>query len=186
MNSDKVIGVIDHGVGNSISILNLLRKIGIETRKISNSDEFIQCSRSLSNLIIPGVGAFDAGIRALNRGGLVPRIKEFASRGGCILGICLGMQLLFDGSEEGELPGLGLIPGTLVAIKGTQRFRVPHVGWTPIMPIREDKLLSGINRLTFYHNHSFALSSPNAFEIAKIEYSSEFSVVVRNQNVVVA
>ena len=69
-------------------------------------------------------------------------------------------------------------------MKGSPQFRVPHVGWEPIIPVKADSIFSGITRLSFYHNHSFALPSPNSFEIAKIQYSDQFAVAARNDNVV--
>ncbi len=178
------IGVIDHGVGNSIAILNLLRKIGIQAVKIQDSAELEAFSSGDSKLVIPGVGSFDAGMNALRTSGLDKAISNFASAGGGILGICLGMQLLFERSDEGSCEGLGLIPGELIALKGNLRFRVPHVGWEPIVPVKEDLIFSGITRLSFYHNHSFALPSPSPFEIARIQHSDQVSVAARNKNVV--
>jgi glutamine amidotransferase len=178
------VGVIDHGVGNSIAILNLLRKIGIEAVKIQDASEFEGFSPSDSKIVIPGVGSFDAGMNALRASRLDAAISKFAGAGGGILGICLGMQLLFEGSDEGSSQGLGLIPGHLVAMKSNPQFRVPHVGWEPITPVKEDLIFSGITRLTFYHNHSYALPSPSPFEVARIQYSDQFAVAARNENVI--
>jgi glutamine amidotransferase len=178
------IGVIDHGVGNSIAILNLLRKIGIEAIKIQKSSEFEVLNPSDSKIVIPGVGSFDAGMNALRDSKLDSELAKFVGAGGGVLGICLGMQLLFESSEEGNTRGLGLIPGHLIAMKSNPKFRVPHVGWEPVIPVKEDSIFSGITRLAFYHNHSFALPSPSPFEIAKIQYSDQFVVAARNENVV--
>ena len=180
----KKIGVIDHGVGNSIAILNLLRKIGIEAVKVQNTAEFQGLSPSESKIVIPGVGSFDAGMNALRASRLDIAITEFAEAGGGILGICLGMQLLFERSDEGSSEGLGLIPGELIAMKSDPQFRVPHVGWEPVIPVKEDLIFSGITRLSFYHNHSYALPSPSRFEIARIDYSEQFVVAARNENVI--
>jgi glutamine amidotransferase len=180
----KKIGVIDHGVGNSIAILNLLRKIGIEAVKVQNAAEFEGLSPSESKIVIPGVGSFDAGMNALRASRLDIAITEFAEAGGGILGICLGMQLLFERSDEGSSEGLGLIPGELIAMKSDPQFRVPHVGWEPVIPVKEDLIFSGITRLSFYHNHSYALPSPSPYEIARIQYSNQFTVAARNENVV--
>jgi glutamine amidotransferase len=180
----KRIGVVDHGVGNSIAILNLLRKIGIEAVKIKDATEFDGLSPSDSKIVIPGVGSFDAGMNALRVSRLDMAISKFAAAGGGILGICLGMQLLFERSDEGSSDGLGLIPGDLIAIKSNPQFRVPHVGWESVIPVKEDLIFSGITRLTFYHNHSYGLPSPSPFEIARIQYSDQFVVAARNENVV--
>jgi glutamine amidotransferase len=180
----KKIGVVDHGVGNSIAILNLLRKIGIEAVKIQNASEFEGFSPIDSKIVIPGVGSFDAGMNALRASKLDAAIRKFADARGGILGICLGMQLLFESSDEGSSQGLGLIPGQLIAMKSNPQFRVPHVGWETITPVKEDLIFSGITRLTFYHNHSYALPSPSPFELARIQYSDQFVVAARNENVV--
>ena len=180
----KKIVVIDHGVGNSIAILNLLRKIGIEAVKVQYIAEFEGLSPSESKIVIPGVGSFDAGMNALRASRLDIAITGFAKAGGGILGICLGMQLLFDRSDEGSSKGLGLIPGELIAMKSDSQFRVPHVGWEPVIPVKEDLIFSGITRLAFYHNHSYALPSPSPFEIANIQYSEKFVVAARNENVI--
>lgn len=180
----KRIGVVDHGVGNSIAILNLLRKIGIEAVTIQDANEFEGLSPSDSKIVIPGVGSFDAGMNALRASRLDGAIIKFAEAGGGILGICLGMQLLFERSDEGSSEGLGLIPGELIAMKSDPQFRVPHVGWEPIIPLKEDLIFSGITRLAFYHNHSYALPSPSPYEIARIQYSNQFAVAARNENVV--
>ncbi len=178
------VAVIDHGVGNSIAILNLLRKIGIEAVKIQDGSEFEGFSPSDSKIVIPGVGSFDAGMNALRTSRLDAAIRKFARAGGGILGICLGMQLLFEGSDEGSSQGLELIPGQLVAMKSNPRFRVPHVGWEQITPVKDDLIFSEITRLTFYHNHSYALPSPSPFEVARIQYSDQFVVAARNENVI--
>ena len=116
------VGVIDHGVGNSIAILNLLRKIGIEAVKIQDASEFEGFSPIDSKIVIPGVGSFDAGMNALRASRLDAAIRKFADARGGILGICLGMQLLFESSDEGSSQGLGLIPGQLIAMKSNPQF----------------------------------------------------------------
>jgi glutamine amidotransferase len=177
------IGIIDHGVGNSIAISNLLRKIGVEAVRIQSGSDFEKFSHQPLKIIIPGVGAFDAGMDALRSSHLQAEIRDFAKAGGEILGICLGMQMLFESSDEGNSAGLGLIPGRLIAMEGSPQFKVPHVGWESIIPTSGDQLFSGIERLSFYHNHSYALPSPSPFEIASIDYSSQFVVAARKGNV---
>ena len=177
------VGVIDHGVGNSIAILNLLRKIGVQAARITSPSQFLELSTSTSKLILPGVGSFDAGVKSLKSSGLDESIRSFASADGHILGICLGMELLFDESEEGVLKGLSLITGSLVRMQGDSEFRVPHVGWEKILPVGLDPIFAGITRMSFYHNHSFALPSPNPYEIAKIDYDSQYTVAVRCKNI---
>jgi glutamine amidotransferase len=171
------IGVINHGVGNSVAIINLLRKIGANACLISTSNEFVELESTLQKLIIPGVGSFDAGMMAIREKNLEIGIQKFFQAGKDILGICLGMQLMMEGSEEGNTPGLGLIPGTSKLMPSSKEFRVPHVGWTEVNLRSEDPLFHGVTKSRFYHNHSYAVESPNRFEIARIEYAGASRVV---------
>jgi len=179
------IGVINHGVGNSVAILNMLRKIGVTARPISTGVELEELDSTLQKLIIPGVGSFDAGMKAIYEKKLEKGIKEFFLNGKDILGICLGMQLIMEASEEGKIPGLGLIPGTSRLMQSSTEFRVPHVGWTDVMATNQDPLFRGIAKARFYHNHSFAVPSPNTFEIARIDYGgAPIAVALRKDRVV--
>jgi glutamine amidotransferase len=178
------IGVVDHGVGNVVAILNLLRKIGVDHVRITSPDQMATMNKVSTKIIIPGVGSFDTGMRALRSAGLDQSIKTFADSGGSVLGICLGMQLLFQKSEEGNSDGLNLVAGSIVKMREHDQFKVPHVGWEPIIKTIPDSIFEGIPRLSFYHNHSYAALSPSEHEIAKIEYDLEYTVAVRNRNVV--
>jgi glutamine amidotransferase len=177
------VGVIHHGVGNTVAITNLLKKIGVETVIVDSHTKLSQLGRSDLKLIIPGVGSFDAGMRSLQERDLVSGIRSFAQDGGRILGICLGMQLLFDGSAEGELHGIGLLSGTLMAMNSSSEFRVPNVGWQKVTQVKECSLLESVVRPVFYHNHSFALASSNHFTAATIEHERNYSAIVQRSNV---
>ena len=176
--------VVDHGVGNTVAIMNLLRKMGYPTERIQSSDSLTNIDYSQSKFILPGVGSFNAGMNSLNGKGLSKLLKEHATSGGHILGICLGMQLLLDSSEEGAIPGLGIIPGDLVRIESAYGFRVPHVGWERIEISNPDPIFDGLHKLRFYHNHSFALPSPSPYELAAIDYSAKYSVAIRKNNAI--
>jgi glutamine amidotransferase len=178
------VGVIDHGVGNYVAILNLLRKIGISAERISTVEQFESLASQNTRIVLPGVGSFDAGMKALTSSGLDRSLKVFGSEGGHILGICLGMQLLFNESEEGLAEGLGLIGGKLIRMKSNSNFRVPHVGWETIQPKKVDPLFFGIKKFSFYHNHSFAAPADNLSQLATIDYLETYAVVVRKMNVV--
>jgi glutamine amidotransferase len=180
---DKVY-VVDHGVGNTVAIMNLLRKMGYSTEKVQSSDSLNDVDYSQSKFILPGVGSFNAGMNSLNERGLSRLLVEHATSGGHILGICLGMQLLLESSEEGAVSGLGIIPGDLVRMESAYGFRVPHVGWEGIDVSNPDLLFDGLNRLRFYHNHSFALPSPSPYELAAIDYSKRYSVAIRKNNAI--
>jgi glutamine amidotransferase len=178
-----VVGVIDHGVGNYISIINLLDKIGVGSRSVRSVQDIDDMNPEIDKIIIPGVGSFDAGITALNRLGIFEGLKKFTSQGGGLLGICLGMQLMFESSEEGTERGLGFFPGELKRIKEDLNHRVPHVGWH-FVDTDDEWLFANVNKKRFYHNHSFALRAPNDFQIASIQYSEEYVVAVRRGNIV--
>ena len=178
-----VVGVIDHGVGNYISIINLLNKIGVGSRRIRSVQDIEALNPEIDKVIIPGVGSFDAGVKALSNLGIFEGLKKFTSQGGGLLGICLGMQLMFEASEEGTKIGLGFFPGELKRIKEDINHRVPHVGWH-FVDADDEWLFADVNKKRFYHNHSFALKAPSDFQIASIQYSEEYVVAVRKGNIV--
>lgn len=180
---DKVY-VVDHGVGNTVAIMNLLRKMGYPAQKVESSDSLVNADYSNSKFILPGVGSFNAGMNALNTKGLSELLREHAATGGYILGICLGMQMLLDSSEEGAATGLGIIPGDLQRMESVNGYRVPHVGWERITITNSDPIFEGVHKLRFYHNHSFALPSPSTHELALIHHSNRYSVAIRKNNVI--
>jgi glutamine amidotransferase len=180
----NLVYVVDHGVGNTVAISNILRKIGVGVVKVRNSSELMSVDYAKSPFILPGVGSFDAGMQSLMDSGLSKLLINHANSGGKLMGICLGMELLCDSSEEGDLEGLGIISGRIVKLNGTQEKRVPHVGWAEVKKITEDPIFEGIKTQRFYHNHSYGLPSGSPFEIARLEYSDEYVVGLRKGNVV--
>jgi glutamine amidotransferase len=125
--------VVDYGIGNIFSVSRALEACGAEVRLCERADEVLAADR----LVLPGVGAFARGMQGLAQRGLVEPLQEYALRGRPLLGICLGMQMLFEESSEfGAHPGLGLIEGRIAAItpgleEGIAR-KVPHIGWSPL------------------------------------------------------
>ena len=153
-----MIGVIDYGVGNLFSLCSSLKYIGYEPKLSSNKEELEKCSA----LILPGVGAFGSAVSKLKESGLFDFIKEQAKKGKPILGICLGMQLLFEKSYEfGENEGLGLIKGEIVPLdealkKIGREEKVPQIGWNSLEIKKEHYLLKYISEGDFvYYVHSF-------------------------------
>ncbi len=147
------VSLVSYGLGNLGSVVNMLKRVGAETRLVSTPEEVLASDR----LLLPGIGAFDTGMRLLNEQGLAPAIREFAASGKPLFGICLGMQLLLDGSEEGVEPGLGLIPGRSRRFAERADLRVPHMGWNIVTPTREDPLVAGLepdSRFYFVHTYT--------------------------------
>jgi glutamine amidotransferase len=150
-----MIAIVDYRIGNLNSIGNMLKKIGVPAVVTSSADDI----RRAQKLIMPGIGAFDAGMDRLRESGLIPVLTErvLVDRTPT-LGICLGMQLMTRGSEEGQLPGLGWIAAT------TRRFdraidpalKIPHMGWNVAKPVKQSPLLDHCpEEPRFYFTHSY-------------------------------
>ncbi|MBC7542950.1 MAG: imidazole glycerol phosphate synthase subunit HisH [Candidatus Sericytochromatia bacterium] len=123
--------VVDYGVGNMNSVINALGHLGA-TVTVSDQPEVIA---SAERLVLPGVGAFPDGMRLLRERGLDEALHMAVGQGRPLLGICLGMQLLFDGSDEfGDHPGLGLVPGRVIRLAPAAGFKVPQIGWNRLVP----------------------------------------------------
>ncbi len=186
-----MIGVIDCSIGNIHSVAKALRSVGMPVLMVRQERDLRECD----GLILPGVGAFGDGIRRLNERGLVEGIRRYAESGLPLLGICLGMQLLFDTSEElGHYEGLGILRGRVVRLQESPdypaKLRVPHVGWQPLlMPQPEvswaDTLLKGlVQGDEVYFCHSFvALPDDPECILAQIEYGQRILAYVQNGNV---
>jgi glutamine amidotransferase len=174
-----VIAIADYGMGNRRSVEKALAHVGAEsviTRDV----------RDASAIILPGVGAFPEAMRNLERTGLGEALIERAAAGVPLLGICLGMQLLFESSTEHEgACGLGILPGTVTALESP---RLPHIGWNLVTFERESALTEGLGEAAaFYHVHSFACRpSDPADVVGRSEYGERFVSVVERDNVMAA
>lgn len=176
------IQIIDVGIGNIASVFNMLRRIGAKSSLVSDPQKISIGSK----LILPGVGSFNAGINALRERGMDDAVHEAANRGVYILGICLGMQLLFDRSEEGDLPGLGLINGQVDRIKSQDKsLKIPHMGWNVIRPIRESSLFSqNDEEQRFYFVHSYHVVCDNPSDVtALVSHGYDFTCAVQRDNI---
>jgi imidazole glycerol-phosphate synthase subunit HisH len=170
--------IIDSGICNLGSISRALERAGGQVAVASNAADVAKAER----LLIPGVGSFPAGMKALNERGLGDAIRKFAALGKPLLGICLGMQLLFQTGEEFEnTEGLGLIPGRVREIRAEVK---PHMGWNRIEPRRPDPLLAGLPDEPFlYFVHSFVCEpAEQADVLAETEYEESFCSAVRRGN----
>ena len=171
--------IIDYGMGNLLSVVRAFEHCGADVRIADTPDGI----RQADYLVLPGVGAFADGMKGLHEQGLIEPIKSFARMGGPFLGICLGMQMMLDISEEfGRHEGLGLIPGKVTAIPPVgadgSPHRIPHIGWNNIVPANgitgwRDSILSGIReKASVYFVHSYAaVPSESHYRLADSVYN---------------
>lgn len=178
--------ILDYGMGNPGSMLNMFQRIGTQA-VIASDDEAV---KSASAVVLPGVGAFDNGMQKLGSVGI---LKLLAQRvlGDKIpfLGVCLGMQLLFEGSEEGTEPGLGWVPGHVRRFDFSQSDRsdlkIPHMGWNIASATRADSLFKGMDQDSrFYFVHSYhAVCSDASHVLSTTEYGYPFVSAVQKGNI---
>jgi glutamine amidotransferase len=175
------VSLVSYGLGNLGSVVNMLKRVGAESRLVSTPDEILGSDR----LLLPGIGAFDTGMRLLDDQDRVAAIKEFAATGKPVLGICLGMQLLLDGSEEGVEPGLGLIPGTSTRFVERPDLRVPHMGWNVVTPTHDDPLVAGLEpESRFYFVHTYKVVPERSEDVlGTTMYGDPFASMIRSGNV---
>lgn len=179
-----MIAIVDYGVGNLFSLTSSLRALGAETEVTRDADHL----RQAGHIILPGVGAFGDAREKLEGTGLVPVLRQEAERKP-LLGICLGMQLLFDKSfEYGEHPGLGLVPGQVVPLRRDledRTLKVPHMGWNSLNILRDDPLFKYFRSGEYvYYVHSFYARDCAASTLATSQYGNvAVTGVVRSGNV---
>jgi glutamine amidotransferase len=179
-----VIGIVDYGMGNRRSVEKALERVGGHPRL--TGDHAIL--READGLVVPGVGAFPEAMRRLRAAGLGELVCERAAAGVPVIGLCLGMQLLLERSEEHEgAEGLGLIPGEVRRLD-PRGLKLPHIGWNEVRWRRRSPLIQGPPALpdpaTFYHVHSFVPHpSDDADVLGVSEYGSEFATVLERGNV---
>ncbi len=171
--------IIDYGLGNLASVSRAFDKAGIDC-KVSNEKEDII---NASSLILPGVGAFRDAIRSLEELELIPVIKDQADQGKKIMGICLGMQLLYEKSYEyGEYEGLGLIEGSVEKLEAG--LKVPHMGWNDLKFNNQDPILKYINEKDYvYFVHSYYIKSSGSELVAYADYGVKVPAIVRKDNI---
>ena len=175
-----MIAIVDYGMGNLRSVQKAFEYLGVDAR--IGSDRALLADAS--HIVLPGVGAFADAQEALRRGGLDEELKSQIASGKPFLGICLGMQLLFDRSfEDGEHKGLSLIPGEAVRFD-VKDLKVPHIGWNTVRVVKETPLFNGAEDLCFYFVHSYHAASvaPDCVETV-CEYGCKFVSSVNRDNV---
>jgi glutamine amidotransferase len=177
--------VVDAGIGNLGAIPNMLKRIGASAT-VTNERSQIEAA---DRLILPGVGAFDPAMQTLNDLGIVDALTEKATVERVpILGVCLGMQLLFERSEEGSLPGLGWISGRVMkfALNGADRtLRIPHMGWNWVERANDAALFAGFEETPrFYFAHSYHVEPADVADVAGwTEYGYRFAASVQHENI---
>jgi len=178
-----MIGIVDYNMGNLASVKNAFDKLGSKTVVESNPNKL----QEYDKLLLPGVGAFGDAMEHLKQNGMDEAIIEYVKSGKPILGICLGMQLLFDKSSEfGENRGLGLIEGEVVAFdqaKFEHPLKVPHMGWNEMFVQKDTPLFDGLNDPYLYFVHSYHAVCDDAYAIGKSIYGYEFVSAVNRENI---
>jgi glutamine amidotransferase len=180
-----MIGIINYGSGNVQAIANIYNRTNIIYKIIHKPEEL----NDVDKLILPGVGAFDETMRVLNSSGLKEKLdEEVLINKKPVLGICVGMQILSDGSEEGDLQGLGWIKGYVKKfdiLKVREKPFIPHMGWNNVDPKIQHDLFNNVeNELGFYFVHSYYFEVLNDNNIlATTDYGDKFTSAVFNENI---
>lgn len=180
-----MIVIIDYGVGNIRAFANIYKQLNIPIRIARKAEDIDNASK----LILPGVGAFDYAIEQLENSGMRQRLDELVLTNHVpVLGICVGMQMLAEGSDEGKKPGLGWISAYVKKFdenKIQDATRLPHMGWNSIRVVKENKLLSGLAKEPkFYFLHSYYFGCNQKQDvIATTEYGIEFSCAVNKDHI---
>lgn len=180
-----MIAILDYGLGNIKAFGAVFHKLGVAHRFARNAADLADASK----IVLPGVGAFDKAMSLLNESGMREAMEEKVRvQGVPILGICVGMQILADNSEEGKLAGLGLVGGSvrsLAALAGAGGLDLPHMGWNSVDFERGEPLAAGLTRpAEFYFLHSYFFDCRHDGDVsARTGYGSSFACAVRRSNV---
>jgi glutamine amidotransferase len=174
-----MIAIADYGIGNLGSVTKAFRRAGAEVRLTGDPDVL----RRADALVLPGDGAFGATMAEVERRGLVPVLREAVAEGRPLLGICVGMQLLFEESEEhGRHAGLGLLPGRVRRIQGD--LPVPHMGWNRLRRCRPHPVLDGVpDGAHVYFVHSYHCDAPADVVVATSDYGQDLAAIVAKGSV---
>lgn len=184
MKEDKIY-IPNLSLGNTQSVVNMINRLGGEVVIAKKPEELMAAKK----IILPGVGAYDVGIKELQDGGWVDALNKLVLRDKVpVLGICLGMQLFFDGSEEGVLPGLGWIKGTLKKFNSEEKapIKIPHMGWNAVKVVRTDGLIpiDGEEEVRYYFVHSYHAVCANPQDVvATVHHGSDVTAAVRHDNI---
>ncbi|ESQ75613.1 imidazole glycerol phosphate synthase subunit HisH [Asticcacaulis sp. AC402] len=171
-----MITIVELGCANTASVLFALERLGVEARLSSDAEEIAAATK----VVLPGVGAAGFAMSRIHELGLFALLRNLKSP---ILGVCLGQQLLFDSSQEGDVECLGLIPGRVTRMEGSKDLVVPHMGWNQLQVTLDDPLTAGVSNGDYaYFVHSFACPV-NDFTLATATYGAPFAAMVRKGQV---
>lgn len=185
MSEESTIAIVDYGMGNIGSVANMLKRVGAPSVFVRTPDDVMQARK----IILPGVGAFDQGMSNLESLGLIEPLREQARRGTPLLGICLGMQLLALSSEEGRLPGLGIVDAHVRRLPASdaqgRQIRVPHMGWNIVKVVKPTRLLplDVEHRFYFVHSYYFDEADPDC-ALLKAHYGIDFTAGIERGNLI--
>jgi glutamine amidotransferase len=179
-----MIGILNYGLGNVSAFVNIYKKLGVACKLVEKQGDLID----IDKLILPGVGAFDYAIQCFNDSGLREEVDRLVLIEKVpILGVCVGLQMMAESSDEGVLCGLGWIDATVVKFDSESLpvgSPLPHMGWNNLDVVKEDPLFAGLNDSKFYYLHSFYIVPKNQEEvIGSARYGEKFCCVVRNDNI---
>ena len=179
-----MIVIVDYGIGNLASVLNMFKKIGAKEVCVSSDLEVIS---KASKLLLPGVGSFDAGMNNLEKSNLIPLLNKKVIKDKIpLLGICLGMQLLTKKSEEGVKPGLGWIDAETVKfnLDPVLKLKVPHMGWNYIKIQKENPLIDSKSKSRFYFVHSYYVKCKDESQsLATSHFGFDFTCMINKDNI---
>ena len=176
-----MIGIIKYGIGNVFSVMACIKRIGKDCFFIEKEKDI----EKAKYIVLPGVGNFREGIEFLNRNSFTEKIKEKIKNGVPFLGICLGLQLLFEYSEEGNKKGMNILNGKVLRFKNIN-FKIPHMGWNKLKFFKNSPLLNGISENSyFYFAHSYyVLPEENEIIYGRTEYGINFPSLIIKENIV--
>ncbi len=175
-----MIGIIDYGMGNLYSVRNAFLSLGVKAKIISKPEQL----KKMISCVLPGVGAFGDAMDILNKSGLTQAIIDYVAGGSQFLGICLGLQLLFDRSKESPgKKGLGIIPGEVLRFQGA--VKIPHIGWNRLKIKQKNRIFKGIKDGSYvYFCHSYYVKpKTNNVVIGQTNYAANYASVVAKDNV---
>ncbi len=179
-----MIKIIDYGLGNIQAFLNTYQRLGIPAQRVTEPDALV----GASHVLLPGVGSFDQAMRLFNASGFREPMEQLVRDGKTkVLGICVGMQILARGSDEGTEQGLGWIPGYVRRIDGlpaAASLPLPHMGWNDVVPSVDCHLFAGLKDLRYYFLHSYYFDCDREDSIlATADYGERFSCAVSNGSI---